>query len=97
MCFQEDFNEDRIVFVCFVCAREEKLTGEGKERRLLLKEMSAASFEKSRLELVGTLQGHSWSVGVMIPHLLISEVIILTAHSKQSYLHIIARTLQAQT
>ena len=38
MCFfQEDFNEDRIVFVCFVCAREE-LTGEGsKERRLLLR------------------------------------------------------------
>ena len=25
-------------------------------------EMSAASFEKSRLELVGTLQGHSYSV-----------------------------------
>ena len=36
MCFQEDFNEDRIVFVCFVCAREE-LTGEGEERRLLLR------------------------------------------------------------
>ena len=35
-CFQEDFNEDRIVFVCFVCAREE-LTGEGEERRLLLR------------------------------------------------------------
>ena len=35
MCFQEDFNEDRIVFVCFVCAREEKLTG---ERLLLRKE-----------------------------------------------------------
>ena len=34
MCFQEDFNEDRIVFVCFVCAREE-LTG---ERLLLRKE-----------------------------------------------------------
>ena len=37
MCFEEDFNEDRIVFVClFVCAREE-LTGEGEERRLLLR------------------------------------------------------------
>ena len=36
MCFQEDFNEDRIVFVCFVCASEE-LTGEGEERRLLLR------------------------------------------------------------
>ena len=49
------------MFVClFVCAREEKLTGEGAERRLLFrKEMSAGSFEKSRLELVGTLQGHS--------------------------------------
>ena len=35
-CFQEDFNEDRIVFVCFVCASEE-LTGEGEERRLLLR------------------------------------------------------------
>ena len=32
----EDFNEDRIVFVCFVCASEE-LTGEGEERRLLLR------------------------------------------------------------
>ena len=37
MCFQEDFNEDRIVFVCFVCASEENLTGEGEERRLLLR------------------------------------------------------------
>ena len=51
----------------FVCAREEKLTGEvgrvAKERSLLLrKEMSSGSFEKSRLELVGTLQGHSSGV-----------------------------------
>ena len=39
-CFQEDFNEDRIVFVCFVCAREEKLTG---ERLLLRKEGNECS------------------------------------------------------
>ena len=39
MCFQEDFNEDRIVFVCFVCAREE-LTG---ERLLLRKEGNECS------------------------------------------------------
>ena len=53
----------------FVCAREE-LTGEvvdrvAKGRSLLLllrKEMNAGSFEKSRLELVGTLQEHSRGV-----------------------------------
>ena len=52
----------------FVCAKEEELTGEvgrvAKERSLLLRkeEMSAASFEKSRLKLVGSLQGHSRGV-----------------------------------
>ena len=54
------------MFVClFVCAGKEltrEAGGVAKERSLLFllrKEMSAASFEKSRLKLVGSLQGHS--------------------------------------
>ena len=57
------------LFVClFVCAGKEltrEAGGVAKERSLLFllrKEMSAASFEKSRLKLVGSLQGHSDSV-----------------------------------
>ena len=51
------------MFVClFVCAGKELTREAGEERSLLFllrKEMSAASFEKSRLKLVGSLQGHS--------------------------------------
>ena len=57
------------MFVClFVCAGKEltrEAGGVAKERSLLFllrKEMSAASFEKSRLKLVGSLQGHSDTV-----------------------------------